>query len=620
MASQDPDLRTVLERVGDLAFTVDGEGRYDLVTDSLASFHGRAPGDLAGEESRLARRLRKTDRWAAFRELVAGERDVVRTEMAFDHADSGRQVLDLRLSRHAVDGEFDSVVAVGRDVTADRRRRTALEALHDVATSIQTEDTVEGVCERTVRAAETILDFDNCVVFRPEGDRMGIVAKSEEFPAEGIESLPIEGSVAGRTYRTGEPYLVDDASTHPVANPQGPYESGLSVPIGEYGVCQMIATEPRAFDSRDQEFAELLVSHAESAIDRIERERDLRMYEAIVEAVDDAVYVVDDDRCVEFVNDSYLEMKGIDRSDVLGTQITEWGKDSDIERIVEQVERIRRGERDMVKVDYEFRPVDGDAIPAELRITPLSFPDGERGRVGIIRDISERKGYERRLEEQAEQLEALNRIVRHDISNDMNVVLEMTRAVRERLEDEQLAGRLDRVLAATRHTIELTQSVRDLMETMLAEDRERHPVSLQRTLEAEVDDIAEGADADVRVEGSIPSVSVLADGLLSSVFRNLLANAVQHNDAPEPEVIVAAETAGGDIRVSVADNGPGIPDERKDEIFGKGEAGLDSEGTGIGLYLVQTLVDSYGGSVRVEDRETDRGSVFVVELERAGAD
>jgi hypothetical protein len=57
---------------------------------------------------------------------------------------------------------------------------------------------------------------------------MVVVAKSEEFPAERIESLPIEGSVAGQTYRTGETCIVDDASTHPVANPQGPYESGRS--------------------------------------------------------------------------------------------------------------------------------------------------------------------------------------------------------------------------------------------------------------------------------------------------------------------------------------------------------------------------------------------------------
>jgi len=77
--------------------------------------------------------------------------------------------------------------------------------------------------------------------------------------------------------------------------------------------------------------------------------------------------------------------------------------------------------------------------------------------------------------------------------------------------------------------------------------------------------------------------------MLASVFRNLLNNAVQHNDTDAPEVTVTCEETDDRIRVRVADNGPGVPDAEKDEIFGKGEKGLDSAGSGIGLYLVSVL-------------------------------
>jgi signal transduction histidine kinase len=101
--------------------------------------------------------------------------------------------------------------------------------------------------------------------------------------------------------------------------------------------------------------------------------------------------------------------------------------------------------------------------------------------------------------------------------------------------------------------------------------------------------------------------------MLESVFRNLLTNAIQHNDNEVPEVTVSA-TAGDDtVRVRIADNGPGIPDERKEEIFEQGEVSLDSEGTGLGLYLVDTLVGRYGGEVRVKDNNPD-GAIFIVEL------
>jgi signal transduction histidine kinase len=69
----------------------------------------------------------------------------------------------------------------------------------------------------------------------------------------------------------------------------------------------------------------------------------------------------------------------------------------------------------------------------------------------------------------------------------------------------------------------------------------------------------------------------------------------------------------GRVVVRVADNGPGVPDDRKEAVFGRGEKGLRSTGTGLGLYLVDTLVDSYGGRVRVEDNDPE-GAVFVVEL------
>jgi len=104
--------------------------------------------------------------------------------------------------------------------------------------------------------------------------------------------------------------------------------------------------------------------------------------------------------------------------------------------------------------------------------------------------------------------------------------------------------------------------------------------------------------------------------MLASVFRNLLNNAVQHNDTDAPEVTVTREETDDRIRVRVADNGPGVPDAEKDEIFGKGEKGLDSAGSGIGLYLVSVLTRQFGGDVWVEDNEP-RGAVFVERALRA---
>nr|WP_305882660.1 sensor histidine kinase [Haloplanus ruber] len=104
--------------------------------------------------------------------------------------------------------------------------------------------------------------------------------------------------------------------------------------------------------------------------------------------------------------------------------------------------------------------------------------------------------------------------------------------------------------------------------------------------------------------------------MLGSVFRNLLNNAVQHSDRDEPSVTVSASATDDAVTVRVADDGPGIPDDRKERVFGKGEKGIESEGTGLGLYLVYTLVDQYGGEVWIEDNDPC-GTVFVLQFERA---
>ena len=106
--------------------------------------------------------------------------------------------------------------------------------------------------------------------------------------------------------------------------------------------------------------------------------------------------------------------------------------------------------------------------------------------------------------------------------------------------------------------------------------------------------------------------------VLDSFFRNILTNAIQHNDAETPEVSVSATGTDDSVEVRIADNGPGIPDERKSDVFGRGEKGLESAGTGIGTYLVEKLVTRYGGDVWIEDNDP-RGAVFVVKLPVAEA-
>lgn len=241
----------------------------------------------------------------------------------------------------------------------------------------------------------------------------------------------------------------------------------------------------------------------------------------------------------------------------------------------------------------------------------------QTGELVTLTDVTDRESYRQQLEEKAEQLEVLNRVIRHDIRNDMHVILAWSEQLQDHVADEG-ADALDRVLRKSRHVIELTDIARDFVESLADEQTtELEPIALDEVLASELTTVRDShSDALFRVSGEIPQVAVRANEMLSSVIRNLFENAVQHNDKETPEITVTCEETAETVRVRIADNGPGIPDNQKEQIFGKGDKGLDSPGTGIGLYLVHTLTEQFDGDVWVEDNEPD-GSVFIVELLKA---
>jgi len=233
--------------------------------------------------------------------------------------------------------------------------------------------------------------------------------------------------------------------------------------------------------------------------------------------------------------------------------------------------------------------------------------------VRTVRYAIEREERERALRETNEQLEVLNRILRHDIRNDVQVIRAWSETLLAEVPAER-EGDVRKIARTAEHIRELTDNSRAFIRTVTGEgDLEAEALRIDDLLEAEMEKARSiYPAASVSIAGDLPPTTVAANGMLSSVFRNLLNNAVKHTRG-DPEIEVALRERGTIARVTVADNGPGVPDEHKETIFGRGERGIESEGTGIGLYLVDTIVDAFDGDVWVEDRPDD-GAVFVVEL------
>lgn len=262
--------------------------------------------------------------------------------------------------------------------------------------------------------------------------------------------------------------------------------------------------------------------------------------------------------------------------------------------------------------------------------TTDEFPsDGERvqGYSIFLRDVTDRISREQVLETWNEQLELLNQIVRHDIRNDANYIVELVRRLQRTAPNSEHGSRdpsagpryLKQIEERGNQIVGLTENLRELTETFSELGEERKPIPIDEVLEREVVNATMTAEnSPVQLVGELPSVHVYANEMLSSVFRNLFANAIQHTDKPQPEVRVSTSVDDETVTVRIADNGPGLSEERKSSINRSGRPEPSESQPGLGLYIVETLVTEYDGELTVRDNEPE-GTVFQVTLERVEA-
>ena len=221
--------------------------------------------------------------------------------------------------------------------------------------------------------------------------------------------------------------------------------------------------------------------------------------------------------------------------------------------------------------------------------------------LGIGIDITERVSLNNRLEELNQSLLLLNRIMRHDIMNDLSVALGSIQLYERKREGRFLE-------AATRS---LTKSV-DLIHDISDLEQLRTPTELRPVKVREVIDKAvanrSGQNVLIVVNGE---ATALADETLSSVIDNLLGNAIMHGLTDRVDIEI--REAEGQCLISVADSGKGIPDEIKARVFEEGFKFGEYGNTGFGLYIVKKTMERYGGSVVVRDNHP-RGTVFELRL------
>lgn len=526
----------------------------------------------------------------------------------------------------------------------------AFERLHRTTNELYAADSIEECIDRTATAAIDILGFEWCIVLEADHEigRFKIAATEGETELE-VETHPfaIDEGVAGSVFEGGDPTIVNDVVNAEEAEPVDQrIRSGVVVPIGEWGVFEVLGTETDSFDVGHIRLLELLVAPLATTIERIQREAALRqqtealaqqnrqiesihavstsmkvatqkqdIYELFVETVEQ---VLDIDICTlderdgdvlktravgsgMTLEDFYTETP-LDRQDSLAVETYNTGGTQIVDDLADTGYRAAdSGYRSLLSV-----PLGEWGIFQAATEAPEAFGETDRRLIELLADAAdaaiERIERETELERRATELSAQNERldqfasrVSHEMRNPLSVLETRMELARETGDDEHFehmersVHRLNRLINDTL-TLAREGDVALQVETVRLDDLAREYWKGIRTPHTEL--VVE-TDALIRADKD----------RLHQLLSNLFRNAVEH--------------AGTDVTVTVGDlqegfyvedDGIGISPEQRDAVLTSGTSGL-THGTGLGLAVVDRVADAHDWTLTLTESR-DGGARF----------
>ncbi len=390
-----------------------------------------------------------------------------------------------------------------------------------------------------------------------------------------------------------------------------------------YGVLGVHTTQQRIFTEDDVNFLVAVANVLGAAIERDAAERSVRESEArfqtILDTASDAIVSIDRDQAIILFNQQAEEMFGYRAEEILGRPLD-----------VLIPPRFRDRHRSLVgafaRDDARWRLMDerpelwavrrdGEEFPVEVTIS--KFEKGSQSIfTAIIRDITERKEAERRMEQLIRSKDEFIASVSHELRTPLTGIvgfIELLRDPARGLGDDERGELID---IAAREAFDLSNIIEDLLVAARADIGTLRVSRVRVDLGAQVAQVLEAWNGDVEVRFDRPDGEVAAVGdpvRIRQIVRNLISNAMRYGGS-DVAVSVAREASRAWIRVS--DDGAGIPAAERDRIFEPYQRLHCDEGqpgsVGLGLSVARNLARLMDGDLTYDYR--DGRSVFELSL------
>ena len=483
-------------------------------------------------------------------------------------------------------------------------------------------------------AATLSVEYAKVLELLPDGDRLLLRAGvGWEDGLVGVATVDASGdSQAGFTLLCSTPVIVDDLATEerfsgpPLLRDHG-IVSGISVVIPgtdrPYGVLGIHTTKRRTFTEDDVNFLSSVANVLAAAVERKAAEEAIRAgearFQAILDTASDAIVSIDENQRIILFNQQAEEMFGYRADEVLGRPLGVLIPERFRERHIHLVDSFasrpatQRSRRDRPEL-WGLRR-NGDEFPVEITISKLEA-QGRGILTAIIRDITERKAAERRLEELIRSKDEFIASVSHELRTPLTGIVGFIELLRDPDQGLPAEERAQLIEIAAREAFDLSNIVEDLLVAARADIGTLQISRVSVDLSAQVAQVLEAWKHDVAVDvvSTAENVKAVGDpGRVRQIVRNLVSNAVRYGGS---DIRIEYGTNGSSAWLRVSDDGDGVPDEDRERIFEPYQQihrELGQPGSvGLGLSVARNLARLMGGDLTYDYR--DGRSVFELTL------